>query len=115
MDLNRYTNKAQEALFKAQSLANEYGHSDIDPLHILIGLMSQKDGVVPEIAAKIGARPQALLAELEQTLNDRPRTYGSNAQSRAEPRRDRRADQRRKRSVATCTTITSAPSTFCWR
>ncbi len=81
MDLNRYTNKAQEALLKAQSLANDYGHSSVDPLHILIGLMSQKDGVVPEIAAKIGARPQALLAELEQTLNDRPRTYGSNAKA----------------------------------
>ncbi len=81
MDLNRYTNKAQEALLKAQSLANDYGHSSVDPLHILIGLMSQKDGVVPEIAAKIGARPQTLLAELEQTLNDRPRTYGSNAKA----------------------------------
>ncbi len=81
MDLNRYTNKAQEALLKAQQIANEYGHSNIDPLHILIGLMNQKDGVVPEIAAKIGARPQALLAELEQTLNDRPRTYGSNAKA----------------------------------
>ncbi len=81
MDLNRYTNKAQEALLKGQQLANEYGHSSVDPLHILIGLMSQQDGVVPEIVAKIGARPEALLAELQQTLDNRPRAYGSNAQA----------------------------------
>jgi len=81
MDLNRYTNKAQDALVKAQALANEYGHSAIDPLHMLIALIGQKDGVVPEVIAKIGARPQALVAELERTLQDRPRTYGSNAQA----------------------------------
>ncbi len=78
MDLNRYTNKAQDALLKAQALANEYGHSSIEPLHILISLMRQKDGVVPEIAAKIGVRPAALLAELQQVLDSRPRTQGSN-------------------------------------
>ncbi len=81
MDLNRYTNKAQAALLKGQQLANEYGHSSVDPLHILIGLLSQQDGVVPEIVAKIGARPEALLAEFQQTLDNRPRAYGSNAQA----------------------------------
>src|SRR5690349_14276961 len=81
MDLNRFTNKAQEALLKGQSLANDYGHSSVDPLHVVIGLLGQKDGVVPEIVAKIGARPQTVLAEFEQMLNDRPRTYGSNAKA----------------------------------
>src|SRR5690606_42089051 len=80
MDLNRYTNKAQEALLKAQSLATEYGHSSIEPLHVLVALLRQQDGVVPEVVAKIGARPQALLAELEQMLQSRPRAYGSNVQ-----------------------------------
>ncbi|MBI1256458.1 MAG: ATP-dependent chaperone ClpB [Chloroflexi bacterium] len=81
MDLNRYTNKAQEALLKGQTLANEYGHSSVDPLHVVIGLLGQKDGVVPEIVAKIGARPQTLLGEFEQMLNERARTYGSNAKA----------------------------------
>ncbi|MBZ0285990.1 MAG: AAA family ATPase, partial [Anaerolineae bacterium] len=80
MDLKRYTNKAQEALVAAQSLATEYGHTQLDPLHLLIALMGQTDGVVPEVVAKIGARPANLLAELEQMLNDRPRVSGSNAQ-----------------------------------
>ena len=80
MNLDQYTNKAQEALLKAQSLATEYGHSHLEPVHILHALAGQKDGVVPEIVAKIGARPQALASELDAMIQNRPRTYGSNAQ-----------------------------------
>ena len=80
MDLKRYTNKAQEALLGAQALAVEYGHTEIEPLHVLIVLMKQSEGVVPEVVAKIGARPQALLADLEQQLEGRPRSSGSNVQ-----------------------------------
>ncbi len=80
MDLNRYTNKAQEALVGAQSLATEMGHTQIEPLHILVALMQQSEGVVPEVVAKIGGRPANLLAELEQILNERPQMSGSNAQ-----------------------------------
>jgi ATP-dependent Clp protease ATP-binding subunit ClpB len=79
MDLKKYTNKAQEALLGAQSLAVEFGHPEIDPLHIMIALLQQADGVVPQVVTKIGARPQALLSELEQQLADRPRVSGSNA------------------------------------
>ena len=81
MDLNRYTTKAQEALLRAQSMANEHGHSNVEPLHILIALVGQKDGVVPEVISKIGARPQALQSELETMLSDRPRAYGSNVKA----------------------------------
>ena len=64
----------------SQALAAEYGHSQIEPLHILIALMQQHEGVVPQVVNKIGGRPGALLAELEQILTDRPRVSGSNAQ-----------------------------------
>jgi ATP-dependent Clp protease ATP-binding subunit ClpB len=80
MDLNRYTNKAQEALVKAQSSAVEYGHPSIEPLHIIIALLSQEDGVVPQIVAKIGVRAAALLADFQGTLDNQPRVSGSNAQ-----------------------------------
>src|SRR5262245_8230703 len=80
MDLKRYTKKAQEALVAAEGLATEYGHPQLEPIHMLIALMQQPDGVVPDVVARIGARPASLLAELEQILNDRPRVSGSNAQ-----------------------------------
>ncbi len=78
-NLDQYTNKAQEAILKAQSLATEYGHTAIEPIHLLTTLVGQKDGVVPEVVAKIGARPAQVLSDLESALKERPRTYGSNA------------------------------------
>jgi len=80
MDLNRFTNRAQDAILRAQRSATDYGHPAIEPLHILTGLMSQKDGVVPEIVAKIGGRSAALLAELTRQVESKPRVSGSNAQ-----------------------------------
>ncbi|MCC6616396.1 MAG: ATP-dependent chaperone ClpB [Anaerolineae bacterium] len=77
-DFDRYTNKAQEAVLKAQGLAAEHGHTAVEPLHLLVALIQQKDGVVPETIAKIGARVPQVQADFEQMLNDRPRSYGSN-------------------------------------
>ncbi len=80
MDLKKFTNKAQESLVGAQSLAVEFGHPELEPLHLIVALMQQAEGVVPEVVAKIGARPQAVLGDLENTLDNRPRVSGSNAQ-----------------------------------
>ncbi len=80
MDINKFTNKAQQAILKAKSLATEYGHPAIEPIHLLAALLGQQDGVAPEVVSKIGGRPQVLLGEIEAALRDRPRTYGSNAQ-----------------------------------
>ncbi len=81
MDFNQYTNKAREALLRAQTNANDLGHSSVEPIHILGALIGQKDGVVPQVIAKIGARPTALLSEIETLLKDRPRAYGSNVKA----------------------------------
>ncbi|MBZ0296548.1 MAG: ATP-dependent chaperone ClpB [Anaerolineae bacterium] len=100
MNLQRYTNKSQEALLGAQSLATELGHTAIEPLHVLVALMQQAEGVVPEVIGKIGARPQALLSELEQMLQNRPQVSGSNAQiglSRATQQVLNRAEQEAKK------------------
>ena len=43
MDLKKYTNKAQEALIGSQTIAVELGHPEIDPLHILIALLQQRN------------------------------------------------------------------------
>jgi ATP-dependent Clp protease ATP-binding subunit ClpB len=76
MDLNKYTEKAQEALVQAQSLASEYNHSQIEPEHLLLALVRQTDGVVPQIVQKLGANPRTLQQELEQDLARRPKVYG---------------------------------------
>ncbi|MCC7205896.1 MAG: ATP-dependent chaperone ClpB [Anaerolineae bacterium] len=73
MDLNTFTNRAREAVFAAQSLAREYNHAEIEPLHLLAALLRQSDGVAPQVVARIGGRPAAILADLESMLSSRPR------------------------------------------
>ncbi len=80
MDLNRFTQKAAEAVLEAQRLATDQSHSQIEPEHLLLALLRQPDGVVPEIIERIGARPSALSAQLEGTLAERPRLQTPSAQ-----------------------------------
>jgi len=80
MRLDRFTQKAQEALLEAQNQAQQYNHAQIEPEHLLLALVTQEGGVVPAILAKAGASAQALQHDLEQALGHRPRAYGAMAQ-----------------------------------
>lgn len=80
MDLNKLTEKAQEALVESQSLAGQYNHSQIEPEHLLLALVTQSDGVVPQIVARIGIAPQMLQRDLETELARRPKAYGTAVQ-----------------------------------
>jgi ATP-dependent Clp protease ATP-binding subunit ClpB len=108
MDLNRYTQKAQEGILTAQGLAQEYHHSQIDLTHLLFALLQQSDGIVPQVAQRIGASPGLLLSDLEAELNRLPKAYGTTAQvglSRAIAElfadAERMADQMRDEYVST--------------
>jgi ATP-dependent Clp protease ATP-binding subunit ClpB len=80
MDLNRLTEKAQQAVLVAQQLAAEYSHGQIEPEHLLLALLRQADGVVPQVIAKMGIDITPLVAETERTLRDKPKVYGATAQ-----------------------------------
>ena len=77
MDLNRYTNKAQQALMRAQGLAVENNHNTIEPVHLLLAMIQQDDGVVPQVIQKIGANLPALTRDLDTLLDRLPRVTGS--------------------------------------
>ncbi len=77
MNLNRYTEKAQEALLEAQRLAEEYRHPAIENEHLLLSLLRQSDGVVPQVVRQAGADPQEMIEELERYLAGRPKVYGA--------------------------------------
>jgi len=80
MDLNQFTTKAQQAVVAAQQLAETYNHSELDPLHLLLALLQQSDGVVPQVISKIGARPRSVVGDVETQLANRPKVYGAAAQ-----------------------------------
>ncbi|XSG75357.1 ATP-dependent chaperone ClpB [Herpetosiphon llansteffanensis] len=80
MNLNIYTEKSRAAIFDAQSIASRNGQSEITPEHVLVALLEQADGVVPQIISKMDRDPQALVAALNDEIRRLPRVSGSQMQ-----------------------------------
>jgi ATP-dependent Clp protease ATP-binding subunit ClpB len=76
MDLNRLTQRSQEALQDAQTLAVRLGHTEVDGEHLLLALLDQRDGIVPRLLVQAGADPDALRTDLEVELSRRPKVTG---------------------------------------
>jgi ATP-dependent Clp protease ATP-binding subunit ClpB len=80
MQFEKFTMKSQEALQKAQSLAQEKGHQQIEPEHLLKILLSQDDGIVPSVLKKMGVNISAIEAETDETINHLPKVSGESLQ-----------------------------------
>jgi len=80
MNLNRYTQRGQEAIMASQELAQSYNHSQIEPEHLLLALLQQEDGVAGEILRQVNADPGAIAGQLQGDLSRRPKSYGGNVQ-----------------------------------
>jgi ATP-dependent Clp protease ATP-binding subunit ClpB len=77
MDLNQYTQKAQQAVLKSQQVAREYNHQTIEPTHLFLALISEQDGIVPAIITRVSGSPLVLREEIQKELASRPKVYGS--------------------------------------
>ena len=80
MDLNRFTEKAQEALVQAQSLARDRSHAQIEGEHLLLALLRQSDGVVPLIVQRLGLEVGLLAQQIEGELARKASVHGATAQ-----------------------------------
>jgi ATP-dependent Clp protease ATP-binding subunit ClpB len=80
MDLNRLTQKSQEALHDAQTKALRFGHQEVDGEHLLLALLDQSEGLVPPLLARAGADVDRLREDREAELQKRPRVTGSGAE-----------------------------------
>ncbi|MGH9373104.1 MAG: Clp protease N-terminal domain-containing protein, partial [Vicinamibacterales bacterium] len=76
MNINKYTEKAQEAIIAAQQLADREGHAEMLPDHLLITLIEQREGIVPSIVQKIGADPAAVATAVRGEVGRLPRAHG---------------------------------------
>ena len=76
MNLNKFTEKAQEAVMTAQNLATELRHSEITPEHLLVGLVDQESGVVPSVLRKMTLDPMKIATEAHALLESQPKAYG---------------------------------------
>jgi len=76
MQINKLTYKAQEAVAEAQKTAEGYNHQQVDTVHLLLSLIKQKDGIVPQILKKLGADITNIEKELYRELERIPRISG---------------------------------------
>ena len=76
MNINRLTEKAQEAVVAAQQLAERAGHPQIEPEHLLLTLVEQHEGVVPALLQKLDVDSVALAAAARASLDRLPAATG---------------------------------------
>ena len=69
MDLNKLTQKSQEALRRAQSLAVRFGHQAVDSEHLLAALVQDEEGIVPRLVLRTPVRPDVLANRVETALS----------------------------------------------
>jgi len=76
MDINRMTQKTQEALQAAQSLAVHFGHVEVDGEHLLLALLEQEGGLVPRLVARLDIDLRNLVAATRKELEKIPSVSG---------------------------------------
>ncbi len=76
MNLNRYTEKAQEAVADAQRLAQRAGHAEITPEHLLLALLQQREGIVPAVLGKMNVDPAGVSQAVQAQLGRQPHVQG---------------------------------------
>nr|WP_018092860.1 ATP-dependent chaperone ClpB [Streptomyces sp. SID8375] len=77
--MNRLTQKSQEALQEAQTIAGRTDQTEVDGEHLLLALLDQPDGLVPRLFDQAGADTKALRASLMSELSRRPKVTGPGA------------------------------------
>ncbi len=80
MDMNRLTQKSQEALQDAQASVSRYGHPELDGEHLLLALLEQPDGLIPRILARMNVDAEALKSQVGLELDRRPRQTGGSSE-----------------------------------
>ncbi|MFE8961280.1 ATP-dependent chaperone ClpB [Streptomyces iakyrus] len=79
MDMNRLTQKSQEALQEAQTAAVRMGQTEVDGEHLLLALLDQEDGLIPRLLQQAGREPEELRAAVREELSRRPKVTGPGA------------------------------------
>ena len=79
MTLNKFTEKAQEAVLDAQQRSETASHPQTEPEHLLAALLGQAEGIAPVIVRKLGLDPRDIAAAADAALAKLPRAHGGAA------------------------------------
>jgi ATP-dependent Clp protease ATP-binding subunit ClpB len=77
----KLTVKSQQAMEQAQARAAELGNPELQPVHVLLALLEDREGVIPAVLEKIGVPTERLTHDLHQIEQKLPRVAGSSAQA----------------------------------
>src|SRR5256714_13299572 len=92
MNINKYTEKAREAVASAIELAQHANNPQLEPEHLLVALVEQREGIVPELLRKMNVDPSLVARSARELLNKLPQAYGG-AQPGMSPRLKTVTDQ----------------------
>ncbi|SKA89387.1 ATP-dependent Clp protease ATP-binding subunit ClpB [Caloramator quimbayensis] len=81
MDIEKMTLKVQEALNLSQQTAVRLNHQQVDTLHLLYALLTQDEGLIPQLIEKIGINSNLLSKEVLNHLERQPKVLGEGAAS----------------------------------
>jgi ATP-dependent Clp protease ATP-binding subunit ClpB len=76
---DKLTQKAQEAVQQAQSIAEKHQHQAIHPVHLLIALSNEREGIVRPVLERLNIQPDAIVSEAERVLETLPKISGQPA------------------------------------
>jgi ATP-dependent Clp protease ATP-binding subunit ClpC len=73
MRFDRFTERAQDAAMRAYEILQRYGHNQVDTEHILLALLEQPEGVIPQILENLGADINTIQSRLDGVLKASPK------------------------------------------
>ena len=76
MDLNTLTEKAQQAVVAAQTLATSMNHAEVTPEHVLVALLEQRGGIVPSVLGKLKIEATQVAGDVRKIFESLPKAYG---------------------------------------
>ncbi|HET7107677.1 MAG TPA: ATP-dependent chaperone ClpB [Candidatus Acidoferrum sp.] len=85
---DKMTVKAQEAVQESQEIAARHQNQLIEPLHLLVALVEQKDGVVPPLLARLGIRNELLMQDVDREISRLPKVQGFGQHNMSRPMND---------------------------
>ncbi|WP_455526721.1 ATP-dependent chaperone ClpB [Huintestinicola sp.] len=77
MNMQKLTKKSIEAIQSAQDTAMNYGNTNVDQPHLLYALLTQENGLIPQLVKKLGKDPSVVSGSVERIIGKIPKVSGS--------------------------------------
>ncbi len=74
---DKFTVKAQEALQSTEEVAGRFGNQQLEPVHLVLALVEQPEGIVPAILTRLGVAPAAVTQQAEKAIEALPKVGGT--------------------------------------